>query len=231
MSDAEVSEDVIATDGRVIGERAIRTRRRILDATSALLREQGALDLKVIDVAREVGTSPATFYQYFGDVEEAILALATELVEGVEPISALLEQDWSTDGSGGSDGPDGTGETGLEKSRRFVADYMDFWDVHAPVLRIMLLRADERDEPFRELRREYNRPFMVHMAAKVRDAQAAGRITPSLDAEATAGAMLAALDRLPNYREMFEKRGTTRDAMIETMARLLLSSLTGEPLD
>jgi hypothetical protein len=42
--------------------------------------------------------------------------------------------------------------------------------------------------------------------------------------------MLAALDRLPNYREMFEKRGTTRDAMIETMARLLLSSLTGEPL-
>lgn len=222
MSDAEVSEDVIATDGRVIGERAIRTRRRILDATSALLREQGALDLKVIDVAREVGTSPATFYQYFGDVEEAILALATELVEEVEPISALLEQDWSAEA---------TGETGLEKSRRFVADYMDFWDVHAPVLRIMLLRADERDEPFRELRREYNRPFMVHMAAKVRDAQAAGRITPSLDAEATAGAMLAALDRLPNYREMFEKRGTTRDAMIETMARLLLSSLTGEPLD
>ena len=222
MSDAEVSEDVTATDGRVIGERAIRTRRRILDATSALLREQGALDLKVIDVAREVGTSPATFYQYFGDVEEAILALATELVDEVEPISAQLEMDWSAD--------DADGESGLENARRFVSAYMVFWDEHAPVLRIMLLRADERDEPFRELRREYNRPFMVHMAAKVRAAQAAGRITPSLDAEATAGAMLAALDRLPNYREMFEKRGTTREAMIETMARLLLSSLTGEPI-
>ena len=47
--------DVVATDGRVIGRRAIQTRRRILDATAALLRQQGALDLKVIDVAREVG--------------------------------------------------------------------------------------------------------------------------------------------------------------------------------
>jgi hypothetical protein len=42
--------------------------------------------------------------------------------------------------------------------------------------------------------------------------------------------MLAALDRLPNYREGFEKRGTSREAMIETVARLLHSSLTGEPL-
>jgi hypothetical protein len=68
------------------------------------------------------------------------------------------------------------------------------------------------------------------MVAKVHSAQAAGRLTNALDAEATAGAMLAALDRLPNYREGFEKRGTTREAMIETVSRLLYSSLTGEPL-
>ena len=74
-------DDVTATDGRVIGRRAIQTRRRILDTTAALLREHGALDLKVTDVAREVGTSPATFYQYFADVEDAILALAIDLVE------------------------------------------------------------------------------------------------------------------------------------------------------
>ncbi|MSZ89065.1 MAG: TetR family transcriptional regulator, partial [Actinobacteria bacterium] len=73
-------DDVTATDGRVIGRRAIQTRRRILDTTAALLKEHGALDLKVTDVAREVGASPATFYQYFADVEDAILALATDLV-------------------------------------------------------------------------------------------------------------------------------------------------------
>ena len=32
--------DTTATDGRVIGERALQTRRRILEATAALLRDQ-----------------------------------------------------------------------------------------------------------------------------------------------------------------------------------------------
>lgn len=209
--------DVIATDGRVIGERAIRTRARLLDATAALVREHGALDVKAMDVAREVGTSPATFYQYFTDVEDAIAAIAADLVVQVAPISAELAADWS--------GPDG-----LDLARSFVAKYVEFWDIHGPILRIMVLRADERDERFRGIRREYNAPFMTNMVAKVRSAQASGRLNGSLDAEATAGAMLAVLDRLPNFREGFEKRGTSRDAMIETVALLLHSALTGSPL-
>ena len=71
-----MSEPALASDGRVIGERAQRTRRRLLDATAALLDERGALGLRVVDITRSVGTSPATFYQYFSDVEEAILVLA-----------------------------------------------------------------------------------------------------------------------------------------------------------
>ncbi len=209
--------DPTATDGRVIGERAIRTRRRILDATASLLRVHGALDLKVIDVAREVGTSPATFYQYFATVEDAVLELAAELVETVAPIRVQLEADWS--------GPDG-----LDLARRLVSDYIDFWDAHGPVLRMMLLRADEGESRFRAVRRAYNAPFMTAMAAKVRRAESEGRLTAPLDPEATAGAMLAVLDRLPNYREGFERRGTSRDAMVETVALLLRSSLDGEPL-
>ena len=210
--------DTTATDGRVIGERAQQTRRRILDTTASLLRENGALDLKVMDVAREVGTSPATFYQYFSDVEDAIYALSTEMIEKVASIHEQMEADWNH------------GEPGIDHARQLVSDYTDFWDENGAVLRIMLLRADERDERFRQVRRDYNAPFMTAMVSKVRAAQEVGRLTTALDAEATAGAMLAALDRLPNYREGFEKRGTSREAMIETVARLLYSSLTGEPL-
>ena len=209
--------DTTATDGRVIGERALQTRRRILEATAALLRDQGALDVKAMDVAREVGTSPATFYQYFADVEDAIFALALELPEKVAPIQMQFESDWS-------------GPAGLDLARQAVSDYTDFWDENAAVLRVLLLRADERDERFRQVRRDYNAPFMTAMVAKVRIAQDSGKIADAIDAEATAGAMLAALDRLPNYREGFVKRGTSREAMIETVARLLHSSLTGEPL-
>jgi len=213
----QLVDDVMATDGRVIGRRAIQTRRRLLDVTALLLAERGALDLKVIDVAREVGASPATFYQYFADVEDAILALATELATSVRPISSMLELDWS-------------GADGLDRAREFVAAYTRFWDDNGPVLRILMLRADDRDDRFRAVRREYSEPFMAAMVAKVRSAQDARRLAPQLDAEATAGAVLAALDRLPNYRQNFEKRGTSRDAMIETVARLAHTALTGNSL-
>jgi hypothetical protein len=129
----------------------------------------------------------------------------------------MLDVDWS-------------GADGLDRAREFVAAYTRFWDDNGPVLRILMLRADDRDERFRTVRRAYSEPFMVAMVTKVHQAQAAGQLAAALDAEATAGAVLAALDRLPNYRQNFEKRGTSRDAMIETVARLAHTVLTGHAL-
>jgi AcrR family transcriptional regulator len=208
------AEGVVATDGRVIGRRAIQTRRRILDATATLLSRQGALDLKVIDVAREVGTSPATFYQYFADVEDAVLALATEAVAGAEAFAERFATDW-------------TGPDGLEQARVLVSAYMDFWGEHQAVLRIMHLRADELDPRFRAVRRSYNEPLLAAMVTKVTDAQDAGRLPLDLDPFATAGAMLAVLDRLTSFRETFERRGTSRTAMVATVTRILHTALTG----
>ena len=84
-----VTEPALASDGRVIGARAHQTRRRLLDATAKLLEERGALGLRVVDITREVGTSPATFYQYFPDVEEAILVLADEATDDIEALQPL----------------------------------------------------------------------------------------------------------------------------------------------
>ena len=208
---------VVATDGRVIGRRATLTRRRILDTTAELLRRQGALDLKVIDVARAVGTSPATFYQYFADVEDAILCLATDLLDEVPALAGQIDVSWLE--------PDG-----LDRARVLVADYVRFWDAHGTVLRIMHLRADERDPRFRAVRNDYNNRFMAVMVALVGEAQAAHRVVPELDPDATAGAMLAVLDRLTSYRESFERRGTSREAMVEAVARILHTTLTGPPV-
>src|SRR5262245_41368557 len=76
---AEPVDQIQALDGRSLGPRGVETRRRLLDATRVLLETHGVRDLRVVDIAREVGTSPATFYQYFRDVEEAVLALAAEV--------------------------------------------------------------------------------------------------------------------------------------------------------
>ena len=90
-----VTEPALASDGRVIGARAHRTRRRLLDATAKLLEERGALGLRVVDITREVGTSPATFYQYFRDVEDAVLVLADAVGEDLAPIGELLDRPWT----------------------------------------------------------------------------------------------------------------------------------------
>ena len=66
-----------ALDGRPIGKRGAQTRRKLLDATSSLLETHGSRDLHVVEIARAVGAAPATFYQYFRDVEDAVLALST----------------------------------------------------------------------------------------------------------------------------------------------------------
>ncbi|GAA0635939.1 TetR family transcriptional regulator [Sporichthya brevicatena] len=65
-------------DKRVAGRRATETRDRILEALSTLLGSMSYRNVRVTDVVREVGTSPATFYQYFADVETAVLALAQD---------------------------------------------------------------------------------------------------------------------------------------------------------
>lgn len=90
-----MSDDIHAADGRVIGARAQATRRKLLDATAKLLTEQGILDLRVVDISREIGTSPATFYHYFNDVDEAILELASEATEDEKPLVDHLKPGWT----------------------------------------------------------------------------------------------------------------------------------------
>src|SRR6478736_4090597 len=89
----------IAIDGRALGSRGARTRRRLLDATAGLLETHGIRDLRVVDIARRVETSPATFYQYFRDVEDAVLALASEVGESTAPLLAVLAGPWDADGA------------------------------------------------------------------------------------------------------------------------------------
>ena len=98
---------MLAIDGRPLGRRAQVTRRRLLDATGELLESHGIRELRVVEVARKVGTSPATFYQYFRSVDEAVLALADELTEELHPLAELLDRPWN-------------GKAGLDAARTMV---------------------------------------------------------------------------------------------------------------
>src|SRR5688500_14721383 len=143
MSDAtslDENEDVRASDGRVPGRRGRATRQKLLDQTAEMLRTTSYRDLKVIDIARGAGTSPATFYQYFGDVEAAILLLGEEMALDSERLVEMIEQgDWG-------------GGAGYDTALAFADEFIRFWDQHRPVLRVVDLSTDEGDRRFRNVR-------------------------------------------------------------------------------
>ena len=133
-------EDLRAADGRVPGRRGRATRQRLLECTRDMLTTTSYRDVKVIDIAREAGTSPATFYQYFADVEAAILVLAEEMAQQGQHLTEII-----TDGSW-------TGSGAFDTSLALVDAFLAFWDDHRPVLRVMDLATDEGDGRFQKIR-------------------------------------------------------------------------------
>lgn len=101
---------VRTVDGRVAGRRGQATRQKLLDCLSEMLSSSPYRDVKVIDVARKAGTSPATFYQYFPDVEGAVLEIAEEMAkEGAGLTELVSARPW-------------TGKAGWQTAEELVED-------------------------------------------------------------------------------------------------------------
>jgi AcrR family transcriptional regulator len=206
--------DVVAQDGRSVGKRGAQTRRRLLDATAQLLEHHGVRDLRVVDIAREVGTSPATFYQYFRDVGEAVLALASDVGDEVGPLAELLDRSWD-------------GEEGLEAARALVDGFMDYWDRHRAVLRTRNLAAQEGDVRFREVRNRTLGAFVQRFSAKIAESQANGTVVAAISPAAGASALVALIERMAAFHHDLEPLGVNRADLGETTARILHQTVTG----
>lgn len=204
----------VALDGRAVGRRGQRTRRMLLEATGTLLETNGVRDLRVVEIARAVGTSPATFYQYFRDVEAAVLALSEVVGDELAPLVALLDEPWDRD-------------AGLDSARTLVAGFLEYWDRHRAVLRTRNLAAQEGDVRFREVRNQSLEPFLAGFAAKVADGQAAGRVAPELTPRAAGAALVALLERMAAFHHDLELLGVARDELVETTARIVHQTVTG----
>ena len=202
--------ELVALDGRSLGRRGAQTRGRLLDATARLLEDNGLRELRVVDIARAVDLSPATFYQYFPDVEAAVLALSIAVGEETSSLAGLLAEDWNR--------PDG-----LAFARRLVEDFIANWDEHRAVLRTRNLAAQEGDERFRAVRNESLRPLTEGIGAKV-----AARQDSGLFPYAAGAAMVSMLERMAAFHADLEAYGTSRADVVETTARILHHTATGK---
>jgi AcrR family transcriptional regulator len=204
----------VAQTGRALGPRALATRRRIMAATAALLEERSVLDLPIVDIARRAGTSPATFYHYFKDLEEVALCLAEEAAEEMPAVVEDLAGPF--DGGGG-----------LARARAVVDRFFDHWDAHHAVLTLRNMASERGDRRFQRVRQEGIGPVLDALATRIREAQARGAVAAALQPYAAAAALAAILDRLAAHHRDLGFFGVSRDDLRETCARILLQTLTG----
>jgi AcrR family transcriptional regulator len=80
--------------GQLIGAKGARTRLRIIEVTEDLLRTQSLLELSVAKIAKAAETSTSTFYLYFQDVPEAVLAVIAEISQSGPELLTLWGGDW-----------------------------------------------------------------------------------------------------------------------------------------
>lgn len=200
--------------GRPLGPRALETRQRLLDATVALLDESSVRDLSVVDIARKASTSPATFYQYFKDVGEVTLRLAEQAAEETPALVELIDGSWK-------------GQKGLDTSRAIARAFVDHWDAYRSVLLVRNLAADEGDRRFMKVRRRALSPVIEHLAKRIEENQAQGRIAKEVHPAAAAAAMASILERLAAYHREIEFFGAGREELIESCARILFQTVTG----
>ncbi len=208
-------EDLRAADGRVPGRRGRATRQRLLECTRDMLTTTSYRDVKVIDIARDAGTSPATFYQYFADVEAAILVLAEEMAQQGQHLTAII-----SDGSW-------TGTDAFATTLELVDAFLTFWDDHRPVLRVMDLATDEGDGRFQRIRVRLLNDITTALAEVTRTSQVAGRLPKGLDPMAVAGILVSMLAHTAAHQYGFEFWGIRTAQLRQAMARQVSWGVTG----
>ena len=192
------------------------TRTRLLECTAELLATTPWRSIKVIDIARQAGTSPATFYQYFENVEQAILVMAEELMQGAGTLAELVDGDWSEDASWAT-------------ARRVVEGFMAYWEANRAVFRVVELATEEGDLRFQGLRVRALNAVTVTLARVDRVGRARTAARPATDAMAVAATLISMLAHVAAHRYGFEFWGIRTTAMVDTQARVLHWAVTGRP--
>ena len=202
-------EPLRAVDGRVPGRRGRATRDKLLRATNDLLSKRSYRELTVVEIAKRARTSTATFYQYFTDVEAAIAELAHALAEeGPRLVDIINTGAWRTDG--------------YDDAVKLVDAFIDLWERHSTILRVVDLATAEGDLRFRNIR--------THLLSQVTDALRDAIVRAcdgKAEPRAQAAALVSLLAHVAEHRYGFEFWGIRLDDMRHSTARLVAWGING----
>ncbi|MFG2354410.1 TetR family transcriptional regulator [Streptomyces sp. NPDC048521] len=207
---------VRTVDGRVAGRRGQATRQKLLDCLSEMLSSSPYRDVKVIDVARKAGTSPATFYQYFPDVEGAVLEIAEQMAAEGAGLTELLEgRTWA-------------GKAGWQTAQELVDGFLEFWRKNDAILRVVDLGAAEGDKRFYKIRMKILNSVNNSLADSITELQSKGRVDKDVNPAAVAGALVAMLAAVAAHQKGFSSWGVKQAELKPNLALLVHLGVTGK---
>jgi AcrR family transcriptional regulator len=209
------ADELRTADGRVPGRRGRATRQRLLDTLAEMLVDTPYRDLTVVELARVAEVSPATFYQYFADVDAAIIVLADDMAEvGNRRLRELV--------AGGS----WAGEEAAAHSQAVAAGFFAVWTDYEPLLRVVDLKSAEGDQRFRSRRTTFLNGPTVALVAALEAERGAGRLAPGVDPIATAAVLVAMLAHVAAHRRGLEAWGVDPGDLRRSVARQLQAAFT-----
>ncbi|MEV8045873.1 TetR family transcriptional regulator [Streptomyces griseoluteus] len=207
---------VRTVDGRVAGRRGQATRQKLLDCLSEMLSSSPYRDVKVIDVARKAGTSPATFYQYFPDVEGAVLEIADSMAaESAELTELLAGRTW-------------TGKAGWQTAQDLVDGFLDFYRRHDAILRVVDLAAAEGDKRFNKLRMRILNAVHGSLSEAITELKSKGRVDKDVNPAAIAGSLVTMLSSVAAHQKGFTAWGVKQADIKPNLALLIYLGVTGK---
>lgn len=197
-----------AVDGRVPGRRGRATREKLLDATAKLLDTENYRDVKVVDIARLAGTSPATFYQYFTDVEAAVLVLAERMADEGQELAAIVQDaTWA-------------GRAGYETVQGLVDTTLAFWQRHGAVLRVVDLAIAEGDPRFRALRNRLLQPVTSALRDEIARLASEDKHLEGVDPASQAASVVSMIVHVAAHRKGLAAWGAGDASIRESLARI-----------
>jgi AcrR family transcriptional regulator len=206
---------VRTVDGRVAGRRGQATRTRLLECLAELLASTSYRDVTVIDVARQAGTSPATFYQYFPDIQTAVVELANEVLKEAGTLKDLAS------------GPSWSGRSGAVAAAALVDGFLGFWREHDAILRVVDTAAAEGDRRFARIGMKLLNSVVSALSDAIAELQRGGKVDGDVHPTATAGALVTMLAASAAHTKAFDSWSVKDGELRAGLTRLVAWGVTG----
>ncbi len=189
---------------RELRARGRRTMAKLLEAGRRVFARRGYHAARVDDIVRSARTSHGTFYLYFADKQDLLVALASECRAALGELSDGL-------------GPITADEAGYRTLRDFVEGFLDISERYGPVLRAWSEGTVEGSGGSRTGGHAFDE-VEAALRERIRDAgaDAAGGVAP----DRAAAALVAMLDRFSSLAAFRDIVATRSDPAIDTLARV-----------